>query len=64
MVPDTTRSPAVGSLSLRKFCPVAPVFSVNSAPSPGIKKTRKRDLEIDFEYKNNGKTCIIHRKFI
>jgi hypothetical protein len=29
-----------------------------------IKKIGKRDLEIDFEYKNNCKTYINHRKFI
>jgi hypothetical protein len=35
-----------------------------SASSPGIKENREKDLEIDFEYRNNCKTCIIHRKFI
>jgi hypothetical protein len=29
-----------------------------------LKKTGKRDLEIDFEYKNNCRTYINHRKFI
>jgi hypothetical protein len=33
-------------------------------PVQELKKTEKRDLEIDFEYKNNCKTYIIHRKFI
>jgi hypothetical protein len=43
---------------------VAPSFSSIWRPVQELKKTRKIDLEIDFEYKNNCKTCIIHRKFI
>jgi hypothetical protein len=35
-----------------------------SGRSPGIKENRKRDLEIDFEYKNKSRTYLIHIKFI
>jgi hypothetical protein len=33
----------------------APELCNISGHSPGIKENRKRDLEIDFEYKNNPK---------
>jgi hypothetical protein len=46
------------------ICKLNPDLLYISAPSLGIKENRKIDLEIDFEYRNNYKTCIMHRKFI
>ena len=42
----------------------APDLSRNCGPVQELKKIGNRDLEIDFEYRNTCKTCIIHRKFI
>ena len=42
----------------------APALSNNNGLVQELNKTEKIDLEIDFEYKNNCKTWVIHRKFI
>jgi hypothetical protein len=61
---QSTRSPTAGSLSLRKFCPVAPVFRINSVPSPVNRKLRKINRKEIFNIKISTRTCVIHRKFI
>jgi hypothetical protein len=52
------------SLSLRNFSRLAPVLPSIWGAVQVLNKTGKIDLEIDFVYKNNCKTCIIHRKII
>jgi hypothetical protein len=60
----TCHPPRVRAVSGR-FYRLNPDLLCINVPSPGIKENRKkRDLEIDFEYKNNCKTCIIYKKFI
>jgi hypothetical protein len=66
--PDSIRNkPAVlgpVSMSLGNICRPAPAFYINWGAVQKLNKTGKIDLEIDFEYKNNCKTWVIHRKLI